>query len=145
MFRRSVRPAAPEATTPRRPTGAARYAAPGGLAARLSNEGWVLPRGVISGGTPAWTLVGTVASPTVTPVDRAGLVVGEGWSLDWWVGADDPDYVEDAGAFGAVPWLDLGRGYGAYLVIESTSQQGRALANKIRPAIEEQIDAELPS
>lgn len=49
----------------------------------------MLPRGVISGGTPAWTLVGTVASPTVTAVDRAGLVVGEGWSLDWWVGADD--------------------------------------------------------
>ena len=67
-----------------------------------------------------------------------------GYGLGWWVGADDPDYVEDAGAFGAVPWLDLGRGYGAYLVIESTSQQGRTLANKIRPAIEEQIDAEYP-
>ncbi len=89
MFRRSVRPAAPEASTPEPTTGSTRSVAPGGLAARLSNEGWVLPRGVISGGTPAWTLVGTVASPTVTPIDRAGLVVGDGWSLDWWVGADD--------------------------------------------------------
>jgi len=33
--------------------------------------------------------VGTVASPTATPVDTAGLVVREGWSLDWWIGADD--------------------------------------------------------
>lgn len=41
------------------------------------------------GGAPSWTLVGTVASPTATPVDGAGLVVGEGWSLDWWIGADD--------------------------------------------------------
>ena len=89
MFRRSARPAAPEASTPQPTTGSTRSATPGGLAARLSNDGWVLPRGVISGGTPTWTLVGTVASPTVTPIDRAGLVVGEGWSLDWWIGADD--------------------------------------------------------
>lgn len=89
MFRRSARPAAPEAAAPQPTTGVDRSVAPGGLAAQLSNDGWVLPRGLISGGTPSWTLVGTVASPTVTPIDRAGLVVGEGWSLDWWVGADD--------------------------------------------------------
>lgn len=89
MFRRSARPAAPEAAAPQSTSAPGRSVAPGGLAAQLSNDGWVLPRGVISGGTPAWTLVGTVASPTVTPVDRAGLVVGEGWGLDWWVGADD--------------------------------------------------------
>lgn len=68
-----------------------------------------------------------------------------GYGMGWWVGADDPDYLEDAGAFGAVPWLDLGRGYGAYLVVEATTQQGRELANKIRPLIEAQIDDEWPS
>ncbi len=59
------------------------------LAADLEAAGWLLPRGLTGDGPPRWTLVGTVASPTATPVDAAGLVVGEGWSLDWWVGADD--------------------------------------------------------
>lgn len=55
----------------------------------LVASGWVLPAGVGRSGDPRWTLVGTVASPTATAVDPAGLVVGEGWSLDWWIGADD--------------------------------------------------------
>ncbi|MGI8754539.1 MAG: hypothetical protein ACR2MB_01510, partial [Acidimicrobiales bacterium] len=58
-------------------------------AADLAASGWVLPAGVGRSGDPRWTLVGTVASPTATAVDPAGLVVGEGWSLDWWIGADD--------------------------------------------------------
>ncbi|HVW34252.1 MAG TPA: hypothetical protein VHL53_17075, partial [Acidimicrobiia bacterium] len=38
-----------------------------------------------------WTLVGNLASPLVGVVDPRGLVtpwVG-GWSLDWWIGAED--------------------------------------------------------
>jgi hypothetical protein len=64
---------------------------PSPLLAELEAAGWLLPRGVRGGasGPPRWSLVGTVASPVATPVDPAGLVVGEGWSLDWWVGADD--------------------------------------------------------
>jgi len=71
------------------------FASPAGLADQLAQAGWVLPRGIAtahSGGPipqPRWTLVGTVGSPLATPVDPSGLVVGEGWSLDWWVGADD--------------------------------------------------------
>ena len=65
-----------------------------GLAAELHDAGWVLPRGVVARADvdrtgPRWSLVGTVASPVVTAVDPAGLVAGEGWSLDWWIGADD--------------------------------------------------------
>lgn len=60
-------------------------------AGQLRDQGWVLPRGLDRdrAATPTWTLVGTVGSPTATPVDPAGLVVGEGWSLDWWIGGDD--------------------------------------------------------
>lgn len=42
-----------------------------------------------------WSLVGTVATPDRGVVDPRGLVTptdphdGGGWSLDWWVGADD--------------------------------------------------------
>ena len=70
------------------PAGAVATAGPG-LAAELAAAGWVLPRGLARGGDPAWTLTGTVASTHATPVDPAGLVSAEGWSLDWWVGADD--------------------------------------------------------
>lgn len=59
------------------------------LLTTLANNGWVLPRGRRIGGDPEWTLVGTVASPIATAVDPGGLVVGEGWSLDWWIGGDD--------------------------------------------------------
>lgn len=62
---------------------------PGGaLVEELAEAGWLLPRGTTDR-TDRWSSVGTVASPVVTAVDPAGLVVGEGWSLDWWVGADD--------------------------------------------------------
>lgn len=88
MFRRRATPPTaptdPRADQPSSPDGGT-----GGLLAELTDAGWVLPRGVRLGGPPSWTLVGTVASSTATPVDGAGLVVGEGWSLDWWIGADD--------------------------------------------------------
>ncbi|MEZ5140628.1 MAG: hypothetical protein R2711_18180 [Acidimicrobiales bacterium] len=84
MLRR--RPATVPPPAPAAPSG------PSPLVERLRADGWVLPRGLqprTDGEDPAWTLVGTVASPTATPVDGAGLVVAEGWSLDWWIGADD--------------------------------------------------------
>jgi hypothetical protein len=90
MFRR--RPARTEA-----PAAAPR---PASLvtAAGLTASGWVVPKGITAGHEgsdatsttdPRWTLIGTVGSPTATPVDPAGLLVGEGWSIDWWLGADD--------------------------------------------------------
>jgi hypothetical protein len=88
MFRRRS-PAAPPAT-------AATVAPTTVKAADLAASGWVLPRGIDAGQghrDPAWTLVGTVGSPTATAVDPSGLVVGAGWSLDWWVGGDDRWYV----------------------------------------------------
>lgn len=60
----------------------------GRLLDELEADGWVLPRSLRLE-RRAWSLVGTISSPTATPVDGAGLVVGEGWSLDWLVGADD--------------------------------------------------------
>lgn len=88
MFRR--RPAAPVTGT------TATVSPPAVSAGQLLDAGWVLPRGIAAGQkgrSPAWTLVGTVGSPTATPVDPDGLVVGEGWSLDWWIGGDDRWYV----------------------------------------------------
>ncbi|MHB8467186.1 MAG: hypothetical protein ACYDH6_13490 [Acidimicrobiales bacterium] len=38
-----------------------------------------------------WTAFGTIASPHRAVVDRAGLVTARphGWSVDWWIGAED--------------------------------------------------------
>ncbi len=84
MFRRRT-PAAS-------PAPAAEPAAPSISSATLDAAGWVLPVGISPGQghrEPAWTLIGTVGSPTATAVDPTGLVVGDGWSLDWWIGGDD--------------------------------------------------------
>lgn len=59
------------------------------LTSDLAASGWVLPRALRGDGPSRWTLVGTVASSSATAVDPAGLVVGDGWSLDWWIGGDD--------------------------------------------------------
>ena len=58
---------------------------------QLEAAGWVLPKGIAAaqqGREPAWTLVGTVGSPTATPVDPAGLVVGAAGA--WLLGAAVP-------------------------------------------------------
>jgi len=59
----------------------------------LRSAGWVLPLALATGGRPAWTLVGTVDSRWATMVDPRGLVTpsrgADGFSLDWWIGADD--------------------------------------------------------
>ena len=40
---------------------------------------------------PRWTTIGTVGSPVRSIVDPRGLVTpgADGWSLDWWIGAED--------------------------------------------------------
>lgn len=54
--------------------------------ARLGPE-WVLP----DFATRRWTTIGNVGSPRRAIVDPRGLVTPRsgGWSVDWWVGADD--------------------------------------------------------
>ncbi|MDQ2679369.1 MAG: beta-lactamase family protein [Actinomycetota bacterium] len=65
-----------------------------------------------------------------------------GYGLGWWIGdGDSEDVIEDAGAYGAVPWIDLDRGYAAYLIVEASSSTGRELAREIRPIIASEIDA----
>ncbi len=76
--------------------------------------------------------------------DRVGPAYGgdtgndrlDGYGLGWWVAGDGSSQVEDAGAFGAVPWLDLDDGYGVYLLVERTATDGHRLAEVIRPMVE---------
>ena len=61
------------------------------------------------------------------------------YGLGWWVDEDDPAIIEDGGAFGAVPWLDLDDGYGVFLLVERTNKDGQRLADTIAPLVEEQL------
>lgn len=53
---------------------------------RALPEDWVQPRR-----SGRWTTIGNLDSPHRAAVDPGGLVTvaGAGWSLDWWVGAED--------------------------------------------------------
>ena len=59
---------------------------------------------------------------------------GMGWWIDHGVGR-----ITDGGAFGTQPWLDLGDGYGAYLVVEATSTHGGELSGRLHSVVEEAV------
>ncbi len=56
-----------------------------------------------------------------------------GYGFGWWVSRDEPGYVVDGGAYGAMPWLDGEREYGAFVVIEATSALGAELHAIAKP------------
>jgi len=78
--------------------------------------------------------------------DRIGAAydgsTGGGWGgygLGWWVDREGGNVV-DPGAYGAFPWLDEERGYGAFLAMEATSAHGAVLYERTVDLIEQAID-----
>lgn len=80
--------------------------------------------------------------------DRIGTVYGgstpdpafPGYGLGWWVSRDQPGVVFDPGAFGAVAWLDMGRGYGVMIILESNATIGAQLRQQVEPIAAAIID-----
>ena len=66
---------------------------------------------------------------------------GSGYGLGWWVPRDDSGRINDPGAYGAVPWLDLDGGFGAYLVLEANAGLGVSLAAQLYEPVEDAITA----
>lgn len=60
---------------------------------------------------------------------------GGGYGMGWWIDRET-GRLTDPGAYGAVPWLDLDDGYGAYLVIERDSATGNELAGLLFDPVE---------
>jgi len=85
--------------------------------------------------------------------DRIGTVYGgstgdsdmPGYGLGWWVSRDEPGVVADAGAFGALPFLDTERGYGVMVIVESTNDATSGLRAKLQPIVERILDRMEPS
>lgn len=63
---------------------------------------------------------------------------GSGYGLGWWV---YPDRIDDPGAYGSYPWLDLADGYGAYLVVEADATLGAQLAAQLFEPVDAAIAA----
>lgn len=74
---------------------------------------------------------------TMMMADRTTAYGSErAYGLGWFV---DGNVRSDPGAFGAVPWIDLGRGYGGYLVVENIQRdEGR---DELIAAVGAAIDA----
>lgn len=59
----------------------------------------------------------------------------QGYGMGWWV-ARDTGYIQDGGAYGSVPWLDLADGYGALLLTESDNGTANELVAEIIDAVD---------
>lgn len=65
----------------------------------------------------------------------------DGYGMGWWIDRVHKGVFADPGAYGAFPWLDLPRGYGAFLVIESDAGTGAELWVAVKPLLDEVFDS----
>ena len=83
----------------------------------------------------------SAAAIAASHADRIGEVWGgsagpdTGYGLGWWIDRTS-GRISDAGAYGSVPWLDLGNGFGAFLVVEADSAVGGELATLLYEPVE---------
>jgi len=69
----------------------------------------------------------------------------EGYGLGWWVDRAHPGVFADPGLYGAFPWIDVGRQYGALVAIESDGDVGARLWATVKPLLDAAFDgAALP-
>jgi CubicO group peptidase (beta-lactamase class C family) len=80
--------------------------------------------------------------------DRIGAVYGgetglpglEGYGLGWWIERADDGVAASPGLYGAIPWIDERRGYGAFIAIEGSAAERHHLWSVTRPILEEIFD-----
>lgn len=72
--------------------------------------------------------------------DGDGFTPDRGYGMGWWV-QRDTGRIDDPGAYGAFPWLDLDDGYGAYLIVESQSVIGAEIAAELADPVHEAMTA----
>ena len=79
-------------------------------------------------------------SDRIGPAYDGTTPLGGGYGMGWWVDRTT-GIISDAGAYGAVPWLDVDAGYGAVLIVESDGGSGGALGFELIPTIVEAMTA----
>lgn len=82
---------------------------------------------------------GTTAG-SVGEINGAGAF--EGYGLGWWIDRTHAGVFADPGLYGAFPWLDLQRNYGAFVAIEGDSgETGAAVYAAVKPLLDAEFDA----
>jgi len=64
-----------------------------------------------------------------------------GYGLGWWLSRDEPGVMCDPGAYGAIPWIDLERGYGVMIILEAEVEHGASIMQSVKPVVEGIFDA----
>jgi CubicO group peptidase (beta-lactamase class C family) len=64
-----------------------------------------------------------------------------GYGMGWWIDREHPGVVVDGGAYGAIPWLDNPRHYGALVLLEASAALGGKLYAVVKPAADAAFDA----
>jgi CubicO group peptidase (beta-lactamase class C family) len=64
----------------------------------------------------------------------------EGYGLGWWLDRDAPGLVSDPGIFGATPWIDGPRGYGAMVLVEGSVDLGEVFLQRLVPLAAAAVD-----
>jgi CubicO group peptidase (beta-lactamase class C family) len=64
----------------------------------------------------------------------------EGYGMGWWIDRAHPGIFVDEGAWGAIPWLDLNRGYAAFIAVESNFANGDIARQRTQPLLEAAFD-----
>lgn len=103
----------------------------------------------LRGGTCGETRVLSDSAVARMEADRIGTVYGgstsvpalQGYGMGWWIDRNHPGVIADPGFYGAVPWIDRNRGYGAFIAIEGNSTQGTALWARTKPILDSIVDA----
>jgi len=65
----------------------------------------------------------------------------EGYGMGWWIDRAHPGIFVDEGAWGATPWIDLNRGYAAFIAIENNFTNGDGARRRTQPLLEAAFDA----
>lgn len=63
-----------------------------------------------------------------------------GYGMGWWIDRNNAGVVVDGGAYGAIPWLDNSRKYGALVLLEANSTLGGKLFAAIKPTTDAVFD-----
>ncbi|MGC4087495.1 MAG: serine hydrolase domain-containing protein [Polyangiaceae bacterium] len=124
----------------------------GGLYANVADYGKLLLmhlRGGLCDGTRALSeqaalrmredRIGSVYGGTTAGMSgrTTGASAFSGYGLGWWVDREHPGVFADPGLYGAFPWLDVERGYAAFVALEADSGEvGGALYARIKPLVD---------
>jgi CubicO group peptidase (beta-lactamase class C family) len=72
-----------------------------------------------------------------TGANATGTSVFTGYGLGWWV---SDQFIADPGAYGAFPFLDVKRGYGAIIMLEVNNTVGGKVGLAVKPSLDAIFD-----